>query len=558
MKVLLIFPPFPRGSYAVKVQPLGLALLHANLENSPDTTVEVMDLNVNARSISQIITKVREESWDVVGISYMTPQATFTRALSTRLRRECPDVVIVHGGAHPTCRPHEAMKFSDFVVVGEGDISFIRLLEALKKREEPPCGVWGRWKGESYTDTVQEFVKDLDALPFPQRVSEGYNHTIHVVPGYAAPLLASRGCPNACSFCCSPKIWKQTIRYRSPASVLREIRELVEEGTRKFHFYDDDFLLNPAFVRTLCTSIVAEDLSIQWVCLASTRSIKRNAALLDLMVRAGCVGIEVGIESGDPGVLVEISKPQRVPEIEEAVKILHKKGVTILPLFMTFNPGETLEGHRNQKLFLDTLFTERKGVSLVGGPRRKAVYLGQFATPYPGSRFFETRNTTGITLCHTWSGFISTKINFVPHSLLQDCPKCDSLDAADYIEVLDALFYKFPSAFEPRRKGIKRAYFITQALKTFFSLCNGKKTLEECAMSFEKIYGCRRETALKFAAITSVIAAQCGLLFSRETEETEKGAVNLYYCFYLLYVWLCLHLPVRKKSVKNAVTAVVG
>jgi hypothetical protein len=104
---------------------------------------------------------------------------------------------------------------------------------------------------------------------------------------------------------------------------------------------------------------------------------------------------------------------------------------------------------------------------------------------------------------------------------------------------------------------MKRAYFITKALKTFFSLCDGERTLEECALSFMRIYGCRQETALKFAAITSVIAAQCGL-FSRESRGTEKGRVSFSYFFYLLYVGFCLHLPVRKKSVKKAATALVG
>ena len=212
------------------------------------------------------------------------------------------------------------------------------------------------------------------------------------------------------------------------------------------------------------------------------------------------------------------------------------------------------EGHREQKLFLDTLF-QRTGKSLFGSPRRKEVYLRQFATPYPGSQFFETKDSLGITLCCQWWDFVSTRINFIPYSLLQDSPQCGTLQVSDYIEMLDAFYYKVPSSFHPGMK-MKQAHRLTEALKTFFSLCNGERTLKDIALSLKKEYNCRWRTALKFTAIASVIASQCGL-FSPKREKTRNVKPGLYYVYYV-YVWFCLHFRVKKKSVKNALIALVG
>jgi radical SAM superfamily enzyme YgiQ (UPF0313 family) len=564
MNLLLVFPPFPHSSYAEKDQPLGLAALHANVVKTfPDSKVVLLDMNVAPLSMGQVIDKVKKEEWDIVGISYVTPQASFAYAFSKKLKKACPGVVIVHGGPHPTCMPDEAVTFSDFVVIGEGDISFINLIKALKRKEKPPAGVWGYWNGKIIKNDPQEFVKILDDLPVVYRISEEYDHTIHVVPGYAASLMASRGCPNKCTFCCSPRIWKRITRYRSPSSVIDEIKGLINQGINKFHFYDDDFLLNPQFVNTFCQQVKKEDLHIQWVCLASMKSVNRNAALLESMVEAGCVGIEIGIESGDPDVLSQISKPQSTADIEKAVKALLKSGLTVLPLFMTFNPGETLGGHRKQKLFLDTVFCEREGKSLFGFPRRKEVYLGQFATPYPGSLFFEMKSSLGVTLCRQWWTFVSTRINFIPYSLLQDCPAVSTIHVRDYIEMVDALYYKFPSSFGSGMKKVNRARALTTALETFFSLCDGKRTLKEIALSVKNEYNCRRRTALKFAAIAGVIASQCGLFSDDEKkgcERSRKASVIRPFPYYLyyLYVWACLHLHTKERSVKNALTALVG
>ena len=85
--------------------------------------------------------------------------------------------------------------------------------------------------------------------------------------------MASRGCANDCPFCCSKLMWNRKLRYRSVQNVVDEIeRDYNVYDVKEYHFYDDDFLVNRAFIREFGREILRRGLEIKFCCLSTCKS----------------------------------------------------------------------------------------------------------------------------------------------------------------------------------------------------------------------------------------------------------------------------------------------
>ncbi|MFQ6052322.1 MAG: B12-binding domain-containing radical SAM protein [Candidatus Hydrothermarchaeota archaeon] len=126
MKVHLINPPFP-GVYqelGFKVPLLGLAYIAGILEEK-GITAHITDLNLGNEKING------KNDYDVVGISTLTPTAKKSIELANRIKSMDSEIPIVMGGPHVTFMDEQVLKTGvvDFVVRGEGEYTFLELLE---------------------------------------------------------------------------------------------------------------------------------------------------------------------------------------------------------------------------------------------------------------------------------------------------------------------------------------------------------------------------------------------------------------------------------------------
>src|SRR3989338_6475585 len=160
------------------------------------------------------------------------------------------------------------------------------------------------------------------------------------------PVIGSRGCPYNCSYCVSPLIWLREVRWRSPENVIEELKEIIKKfQIPQFHFWDDNFLLNREYVIGLCEGILKENLKIKWIGLTRASHVQKNKDLIDLLAKAGCIGLEVGIESANPETFLQIHKEENLAVIEEIAKLQKDNGMYPLFTYMAFNPGETINGY---------------------------------------------------------------------------------------------------------------------------------------------------------------------------------------------------------------------
>jgi anaerobic magnesium-protoporphyrin IX monomethyl ester cyclase len=382
---------------------MGVAYLAAVSERRGDE-VSLFDGNVETESLAEVVSRFQP---DVVGISANTIQVNAAWR-DAALVRSLGGAAVVLGGPHPTILPDESLLQPgvDFVVRGEGEDTWRELCTALdgRARGEWPQAVAGvaglSWNvdGAPRHNANRPPREDLDSLPFPAyhlyRIARYTNlqPTIDAsrVPSY--PILTSRGCPYRCSYCSQigPRQW----RPRSPESVVAEWRWLVRDlGAREIGVLDDSFNISRDRVLRICDLLIAEGLSqVPWIMINGMRANTADEELLSRMRQAGCIRTAFGVESGDQRILDDvIGKHLRLDQVRRAFAAARAVGMETIGFFIIGLPGET-------EATMDS--TIRLACEL-----DPLVANFSMATPYPGTRMYETVRAEGRMLVSGYNDY---------------------------------------------------------------------------------------------------------------------------------------------------------
>jgi magnesium-protoporphyrin IX monomethyl ester (oxidative) cyclase len=523
LKILLIRPPFSdslpqlAGNYWGCVpEPLGLAYIASYLINKfPGINIKILDAGIKNLSLEQVMAEVRALDWDMVGISYLTPQAKTAYSITRAIKSCNPGIKVIHGGVHATLFSGSVLENgADFCVLGEGEETFAELIESLA--ENTACdsikGISYRRNGQVINNERRAFISNLDELPLPARhlldLDDYVRHTIHVEEGLSLSIMASRGCPFSCNYCVSPLFWQRKVRFRTAENVLAEIKEAINKfGIRLFHFYDDNLTLNPGFVEKFCELIIREHLDIKWVFLDRTSHICQKIQLVDLMKKAGCVGIELGVEDCSQEVMTGINKQQTMDELFKVMEYINARQVRPLEEIMSFNPGETISSHYRRWENFSKFYC------------RKGLFIGQFATPYPRTEFDDRASEWGIKLVDNWEDRVTRRINFVPKSLLEDRPLkvFSDLPADINLQILKFILVRYSNL--PK---YKTSLLYSLLLRFIYMHCDGKIDVLEISKLLSKDFEINRNMSLRLVAYSMIIFAQIGIVKSYGNEDRSS------------------------------------
>ncbi len=530
--VLLVHLPFPANRRHKRVVPIGPAYLASYLiERAPSLHVALLDAHVHNLDEPAILREINARHWDVIGLSYWTVQRSLAARMTRALRETQPGAVIVHGGVHPTLCPADALETADLAVMHEGEETLLEIVNAIASGRSwcdiagtavrPPKGGLSLVSGVKMNPAREPL--DLDSLPFPAidlLPMQKYSTPLHIVGGQRWPILGSRGCPYACAFCASPHIWGRRVRFRSPANIIDEMRHVLGRcGISRFHFWDDNFTINPRHTRDLCQALIAANLGVQWVCLDRGEHIHRNAELLPLMRAAGCIGVEVGVESANPDTFAHINKNQDLEQSRQAIDDLKRAGIAPLYTCMAFNPGESIVGYYLQKEMLDEA---QKGLPWHNYFHRLPfpVYIGQFATPYPSTEFAAQVRENSLVVLDDDEDLFHHQINTIPNSLLDDVPvrTTDGPLSRDHLTILllgtEAALYREFSLEESRRERNRRLVVAGRYYRKFWTACDGVRTLRMIAQELAHTQDIAPNRSYRYAALAAYLLGQIGGLRS--------------------------------------------
>ena len=253
---------------------------------------------------------------------------------------------IVLGGAGFSVMPAELMEVlgADYGISGEGEKLFPMLLECIEQGKPPPAGVFAKSKAGQSRDPVVKSFLDLDQLTLPDRslIDRKY-YSLYGTDS----IQTSRGCPLHCSYCTYPIIEGSSLRLMDPKRVGDEFEQSAALGAQHVFIVDSVFNMPAVHAKSICRELITRDNPMPWTCYVNPLSF--DDELAELMVQAGCVGMEVGSDSGCDDVLRSLRKGFTTAHIRQLHARAQDVGIADCHTFILGTEGETIE-HARQTL----------------------------------------------------------------------------------------------------------------------------------------------------------------------------------------------------------------
>lgn len=355
MKVLFVHTPrfnvvrmpAPAQIYnSVSYPPLGLLYVAASIQRDrPRHEVSLFDYNAGSKTYEDLLPTLMEIRPDVVGMTAYTYTLYDLYRVCELVRQYLPETKIVLGGPHIDVYPDETLRqpFVDFLVKGEGEITFLELLdhfEGVRSIESVRGVYWRNAAGQAQFTGIRTTIGDLDSLAIPDRrllASKGYRSIVN--PNYLeTTMITSRGCPFSCNFCDQGG---NKYRYRSPRNVVDEMEACQAAGMQFIQFTDDTFNLFPKKVKHLCLEIIERKVQIPWSFRGRVDQV--DDEMFELLARANCKRVFFGVESGSDSMLEVIGKRITTAETRRAFALARQHGIETIGYFMMGFPNETEE-----------------------------------------------------------------------------------------------------------------------------------------------------------------------------------------------------------------------
>lgn len=258
------------------------------------------------------------------------------------------DFLSYFGGPHVTYFPEFINKEGvDVICQGEGEYPTLELVQAYEKHNDFTNiqNLWIKHKGGIVKNSCRPFIKNLDALPFPDRKGI-LQRCPHLKKGNLLYIIAGRGCPYNCNFCFNHVLKTlqpgQYLRWRSVDNVIAEIqwsKQFFEFGAVAFQ--DDTFILNKEWLFEFAEKY-PQQVGLPYLC--HVRADLSTPDIVEALKSSGCKRAAIGIESGNDTIRNSIMHKQITTEqLQNAGKLYHEAGIELVGQNLFAAPKETVE-----------------------------------------------------------------------------------------------------------------------------------------------------------------------------------------------------------------------
>ncbi|MEM0465176.1 MAG: radical SAM protein [Candidatus Pacearchaeota archaeon] len=233
--------------------------------------------------------------------------------------------IIITGGHNATYEGEMLLNegLCHFVCTRESENKINYLLDNIFENDQtnPTPGILFKYKGEIYETCGKKDVVILrgnlinvhDLVPIEEYCKVGTLSPYSRMSGKDKPfatIIFNRGCEGGCRFCGVCDYMGIGVRSRDIKDVLDEMEYLYKErGIRHFEFLDDDFARFKDRAIEVLQGIIDRGLKITWASNNGFIARTLDEEIMEKMRDSGCIGFKIGVESGNPEILLEIRKP---------------------------------------------------------------------------------------------------------------------------------------------------------------------------------------------------------------------------------------------------------
>jgi radical SAM superfamily enzyme YgiQ (UPF0313 family) len=246
---------------------------------------------------------------DIVAVSCLSVDFDFVVERLKSLKEEF-GFKVIFGGIHAILLPEEVINndICDFVCTGEGEVSFVQLLDTLDQETSllSVKGIWFKMGGEIHRNEMSELT-NLSKLPFLDLSDFDPIHFYRPFDGKRYKMVnyeLSRGCPFFCSYCVNGTLKKKYAglgkyhRIKTVGQAIDELKSLIQKYDFEFvRFWDEDFMAIPEQTATEFAQRYKEEISLPFIIYARVESV--TVRKVELLKDMGCRTFAMGIESGN-------------------------------------------------------------------------------------------------------------------------------------------------------------------------------------------------------------------------------------------------------------------
>ncbi len=377
-RILLINPPYPFEEHPSPS--FGLMSLAAYLiEKGYEVRIEDYIIeNCSADRFKYVLDEFKPE---VIGATAVSMTVKKSLSILKEYRLLSPGIITVMGGPHATFDSTGILisGYVDFIVRGEGEITFTELLSTISEGGDPAAvnGISYIMDGKVHLTPDRELIDDINILPYPARNLAALSR--YKAMDLPINMITSRGCPHSCIFCLGRKMVGRRLRYYTIERVVDEFELLSKMEFSQINISDDLFTSNKNRCIAICDGIISRGIKQDWSAFARVDTISED--LLDKLKEAGCVTLCFGIESGNQEILDRVKKKITLDKCRAAAGMCRSAGIIPLASYILGLPGETEETVMNTLRFARDLNMEF-GIHILA--------------PFPGTEVREKSEEYGI------------------------------------------------------------------------------------------------------------------------------------------------------------------
>ena len=295
------------------------------------------------------------------------------------------DAPIILGGSGFSIMPQAILSYYglDLGIWGEGEFSLPLLVDRIAAKQDyhdVPGLVYRSGKGFHANKS-----KYLDLSHIAPAERSLVNNRRYFVEGGMGGVESKRGCPKGCIYCADPVGKGKKLRLRSPQSVAAEIESLLEMGIDHLHFCDSEFNIPENHALNICLELVRRGLGdkVRWYAYASPVPFSQELAAL--CRKAGCAGIDFGVDSGCDTMLFRLGREFSVADLSRTAEVCHQEGIIFMYDLLVGGPDEARESMRETIETMKKLSPDRVGTSMGVRifPQTKMAELIQKQCPLP-------------------------------------------------------------------------------------------------------------------------------------------------------------------------------
>lgn len=397
------YPPYGLGMLATHLRRSGYAVDVVNLnsymlQQATSTAADRFDFDrIWQEKLTSTIEKFNP---DLIGVSCLFSQHHDSLKNVVNWLAQNHQIPLACGGVHISNNPEwvlDDIPDLKFAFLQEADVSLLRFLDVVNGRRPASelCQIILNDRGRRIFCMVPAIPgpEDIDAIPALDLMDVATLSDFGTIgifymlkePGTRfTTSLSNRGCRAHCTFCSVRSFNGVGVRHRNVSTIVDELEILEKEyGIGHVMWLDDDLLKDHARAVSLFNEMVRRNLKLTWDATNGVIAASLTEEVVAAAAASGCIGLAIGVESGNPAILKQIRKPGKPETFLRAAEVVRKyEQIFTTVLLMVGFPQETM------RQIFDTIELARK--------MDLDWYRVSPLQPLPGTPIHDTMVTDGL------------------------------------------------------------------------------------------------------------------------------------------------------------------